>query len=123
MDMKAKIQSKEEINLASNIALWSIMNVTFLPVIAFIVLLTKLGKVKANSLAQRHLFFAIKLNIIAGFALVFVTILMLLFGGFYSGWTWVFVISYFVLVHTIFIIFSVWALIRAWAGNDVMART
>mgnify|MGYP000244676791 CR=1 FL=1 len=122
MNLQAKIQSKEQIQHASNIALWSILNLTFLPVLSFIVLLLKLNKFTVNSLAARHLKFAFKLNLVAGAALILVSILMILLGGFNSGWTWVFVITYFVLVHTIFIVIAVWALIRAWAGNTVFKQ-
>jgi hypothetical protein len=119
VNLQARIQSKEQIKQASNIALWSILNLTFLPVFAFIILLMKLNKCRANSLSDYHLKFAIQLNLIAAAALIFVSVLMIFLGGFNSGWTWVFVITYFVLVHTIFIVFAVWALIRSWSGNKV----
>jgi hypothetical protein len=119
VNLQARIQSKEQIKQASVIALWSILNLTFLPVLAFIILLFKLNKCDANSLSDYHLKFAIKLNLIAAAALIFVSVLMVLLGGFNSGWTWVFVITYFVLVHTIFIVLAVWALIRSWSGNKV----
>lgn len=122
MNLQARIQSKEQIGQASNIALWSILNLTFLPVISFIILLIKLGKCDENSLSDYHLKFAIKLNLVAAGALIFVSVLMILLGGLNSGWTWVFVITYFVLVHTIFIVIAVWALIRAWAGNTVLNK-
>lgn len=122
MNLQSKIQSKEQIKQASNIALWSILNLTFLPGIAFILLLMKLNKCDASSLSQYHLKFAIKLNLIAAVALILVSILMILLGGFNSGWTWVFVITYFVLVHTVFIVIAVWALIRSWAGNKVFQQ-
>lgn len=82
----------------------------------------KLNKFDKNSLSDSHLKFAIKLNLLAGAALILVSVLMILLGGFDSGWTWVFVITYFVLVHTIFIVMAVWALIRAWAGNTVFNK-
>lgn len=119
--MKPHLRSrdKEQIKQASMITLLSLLNLTFLPVIAFIMLISQLSRVRKASLAKHHLIYAIKLNIIAGVALILVSLLMIGFGGFNSGWTWVFVITYFVLVHTIFIVIAVWALIRAWAGNKV----
>lgn len=122
MNLQSRIQSKTQIKQASNIALWSILNLTFLPVIAFIMLLLKLNKVDDNSLSDCHLKFAIKLNLLAAGALILVSILMIILGGFNSGWTWVFVITYFVLVHTFFIVMAVWALIRAWAGNTIFSQ-
>ena len=108
-----------EIKQASNITLLSLLNLTFLPGIAFIILLLRLKKTLKNSFSYYHLLFAIKLNSLAALALIVVSLLMIFLGGFYSAWTWVFVITYFVLVHSIFILFAVWALIRSWAGNKV----
>lgn len=122
MNLQARIHSKEQIKSASTIALWSILNLTFLPGLAFIILLLQRKKHGAKSLSNYHLKFAIKLNLSAAGALIFVSVLMILLGGFNSGWTWVFVITYFVLVHTIFIVIAVWALIRAWAGNKVFSK-
>ena len=59
MNLQARIQSKEQIQQASSIALWSILNLTFLPVLSFIILLFKLGNVDKNSLSDSHLKFAI----------------------------------------------------------------
>jgi|VirMetMinimDraft_7_1064189.scaffolds.fasta_scaffold00534_10 hypothetical protein len=122
MNLQARIQSKEQIKSASTIALWSILNLTFLPGLAFIILLLQRKKHDTNSLSYYHFKFAIKLNLSAAAALIFVSVLMILLGGLNSGWTWVFVITYFVLVHTIFIVIAVWALIRAWAGNKVFSK-
>lgn len=122
MNLQARIQSKDQIKHASSVALWSILNLTFLPILSFIILLLKLNKFDKNCLADLHVKFAIKLNLIAGTALIAVSLIMILLGGFDSGWTWVFVITYFVLVHTIFIVMAVWALIRAWAGNTVFSK-
>lgn len=119
MNIHLRTKDKAEIKQASVITLWSLLNLTFLPGIAFIMLIASLSKVKKARLAKHHLFFAIKLNVIAAVALILVSLLMILFGGFNSGWTWVFVITYFVLVHTIFIVIAVWALIRSWAGNKI----
>ena len=108
-----------EIKQASNIALLSLLNLTFLPGIAFIILLLRLKETSKTSFSYYHLIFAIKLNLFAVTALIFVSILMIFLGGFYSAWTWVIVITYFVLVHSGFIIFAVWALIRSWSGNKI----
>ncbi len=110
---------KDDIKQASRVALFSILNLTFLPVISFIWLLLKFKESKDKGIVYYHIIFAIKLNLIAAVALLLVSLLMIAFGGFYSPWTWVFVITYFVLVHTIFIVLAVWALIRAWSGNEI----
>ncbi|MDD1823355.1 hypothetical protein LRP52_14235 [Photobacterium sp. ZSDE20] len=117
--MRTLIQTndKQELKSASNIALLSLLNLTFLPVIAFIFLLMKLKQFKKQSFAYYHLQFAIKLNLIAAIALILVSIIMISLGGFNSGWTWVFVITYFVFIHTVFILIAVWTLVRSWSGH------
>lgn len=117
--MNFKKYDKEQIEQASAIALWSLLNLTFLPVFSFIVLLTKINKCTTESFAAYHLNFAIKLNLAAAAALILVSTLMILLGGFNSGMTWVFVITYFIFIHTVFILIAVWMLVRAWAGNKM----
>lgn len=117
--MNVRKYDRKQIEQASIIALWSLLNLTFLPVISFFVLLTKINKFTAESFAAYHLNFAIKLNLAAAVALILVSGLMLYFGGFNSGMTWVFVITYFISIHTAFILTAVWMLVRAWAGNKM----
>ena len=111
--------SEEQTRLASNIAMASILNLTFLPGFAFLWLLFKIKKMDNQGLAHYHLFFAIKLNLLALVCLVVVTGLMIVFGGFNSAWTWVFVITYFTFAHTVFIVLAMWALTRAWSGKRI----
>lgn len=116
-------ESTEEEKTASRAALASFLNLTFLPGLSFIWLLiqrkTLIKNEQANLIAIYHNFFAIRLNLIAGFFLVVVTALMVLLGGFNSAWTWVYVISYFTFVHSVFILIAVWALTRSWSGKKV----
>ena len=105
----------------SNAALASLLNLTILPGIGFIWLLMIYQKTKQQSTPEAidsyHAKLGIKLNLIAAAALFLVSALMILLGGFHSPWTWVYVISYFTMVHTIFIVFAIWALVRAWSGE------
>ena len=111
--------SKSQLNNASNAALASILNLTLLPVLGFIALLLLYKKTEAKQIDRYHVLLGIKINIIAAIALFFVSALMILFGGFNSPWTWVYVISYFTIVHTIFIVIAVWALVRSWSGDKL----
>jgi len=107
---------KQQIKQASHAALASILNLTFLPGIAFIWLILALKKMPATSIGYYHAMLGIKLNLVAFVMLGVVSVLMVIFGGFDSAWTWVYVITYFTFIHTIFIILAVWALTRAWSG-------
>ena len=106
-----------QLNLASNAALASLLNLTILPVISFIALLLIYRKTQPDTIDRYHALLGIKINIIAAAALFLVSALMILLGGFDSPWTWVYVISYFTIVHTLFIVFALWALVRAWSGD------
>jgi len=117
--MNVNKYDKKQIKQASIIAMWSLLNLTFLPVISFIILLNKINKFAANSFVAYHLNFAIKLNLAAATALILVSALMILLGGFNTGWTWVWVITYFISIHSLFILLAVWMLVRAWAGNKM----
>ena len=112
---------KNELQLkrASNAALASLLNLTILPVISFIVLLLIYIKTQPDTIDRYHAILGLKTNIIAATVLFLVSALMILLGGFNSPWTWVYVISYFTIVHTIFIVFALWALVRAWSGDKL----
>ena len=112
----ATVIDKEQIKQASDAALASLLNLTFLPGIAFIWLILAINKMSPTSIGYYHAKIGIKLNLIAFFALCIVSMLMIMLGGFDSAWTWVYVITYFTFVHTVFIILAVWALTRAWSG-------
>ncbi|PCI52432.1 MAG: hypothetical protein COB45_12890 [Gammaproteobacteria bacterium] len=107
---------KQQIKQASNAALASILNLTFLPGIAFIWLILAIKKMPPTSIGYYHVKLGIKLNLVAFVALAVVSALMIILGGWNSAWTWVYVITYFTFVHTTFIILAVWALTRAWSG-------
>ena len=111
--------TEKQIQNASINSMASILNMTFLPGLAFIYLLIKLIQSDKNTIGHYHARFAIILNLAAGLSLITVSALMIILGGFDSAWTWVYVITYFTMVHTGFIIVAVWAMIRAWSGQKV----
>ena len=108
-----------QLKRASNAALASLLNLTILPVISFIVLLFIYKKTEPNTIDHYHATLGLKINIIAAAVLFLVSALMIFLGGFNSPWTWVYVISYFTIVHTIFIVIALWALVRAWSGDKL----
>ncbi len=114
-----KSQDQQQLKNASNAALASILNLTLLPVISFIALYLIYKKTTPNNIDHYHAVLGIKINIIAAVVLFLVSGLMILFGGFNSPWTWVYVISYFTIVHTAFIIIALWALVRSWSGDKL----
>lgn len=121
-DITAPSSDTAEIRLASNAALASILNLTFLPVIGFVILLWLYKRTAPGGIGRYHVVLGMKINIAAAVALLLVSALMILLGGFNSPWTWVYVISYFTLVHSIFIVLATWALVRSWSGDRFTNR-
>lgn len=117
--MKSTNKQKQQLKNASNAALASLLNLTFLPVISFIFLLLIYKKTQAGNIDHYHAKLGLKINIIAAIVLIVVSLLMIVLGGFNSAWTWVFIITYFTIVHTGFIVLAVWALVRAWSGDQL----
>ena len=111
-----------QLKQASYAALASLLNLTALPIISFIWLLFIYKQTQAETIGRYYAILGIKTNLAAAIALIIVTGLMLLLGGFHSPWTWVFVISYFVFVHALFILFATWTLVRSWTGKK-LSRT
>lgn len=109
--------SKIRIKRASKAALAGLLNLTFLPIIGFIWLLLIAKTVDANEIDDYHVKLAIKLNIFAAIALLLVSGLMLAFGGLNSVYTWVYLITYFTLVHSLFILGATWAMVLSWTGQ------
>jgi len=117
--MTLKKTDELQLKHASNAALASLLNLTILPVISFIALLLIYRKTEPDTIDRYHALLGIKINVIAAAVLFLVSALMILLGGFNSPWTWVYVISYFTMVHTLFIVLALWALVRAWSGDKL----
>jgi len=114
-----KTNNEQQIKRASKAALASLLNLTFLPVIGFIWLLLIGKTVDKDQIDHYHVKLGIKINLIAAFALVVVTGLIIMAGGLDSAYTWIYVINYFTLGHTMFIVTATWAMVRAWAGQKL----
>ena len=113
--------NNDEVQLkrAANSALLSLLNLTALPVISFILLLALYKKTQVGSIDRYYVILGLKTNIAAALALLLVSALMIGLGGFDSPWTWVYVISYFVFVHAMFILFATWTMVRSWTGKKL----
>jgi len=114
-----KTENKIQQKRASYAAMASLLNLTFLPVVGFLWLLFNLSRTAKNGIDHYHIVLGIKLNLTAAASLFAVSALMLYLGGFDSAWTWVYVITYFIMVHTVFIMIAVWAMVRSWSGQKL----
>lgn len=109
----------KQLKRAFHAALMSLLNLTVLPVLGFIVLLRLYKKTAANTFDHYHARLAIKLNLLAAIALILVSGLMLVVGGFNSPMSWIYMVSYFVTIHALFILIATWALVCALAGDKL----
>ena len=99
--------------------LWFLANLTVLPVIAFVMLLKKRRSIKQQSeFIYKHYRQAIWASIVAGILLALVSIVIAILGGLSNPATWVVLIIYFTLCHSLFIILGVVGLSRASAGKE-----
>lgn len=94
-------------------------NLTFAPVLAFIVLLWLhfSRAAETSALAACHLRQAITASIWAGVLLVLLNAVILLLGGYRSPYTVVTLILYFFSAHTVLILLGMAGLARAFAGQ------
>jgi len=96
-----------------------LVNLMLAPGLAFalLVLLYLLKHKDADSLALNHLSQTVGVSVIGGVLLVLIIALILLLGGFDSGYTWMVVILYFTFIHSSLIFMGVFGLVRALNGQ------
>ncbi|MFK5985433.1 MAG: hypothetical protein QM479_08395 [Pseudomonadota bacterium] len=110
---------KKTISRASTAAAASLLNLTLLPVLGFIWLLLIKSRTTKNNIDYYHVMLGIKINLIAAATLFSVSALIILSGGLDSVYTWIYVILYFTLVHTLFILTATISMIKAWSGKKL----
>lgn len=94
-------------------------NLMLLPGLAFLILLAYWWRHRADAppLGRCHLAQTVSASLWGGMLLVFINLLVILFGGYDSPNVWLFVILYFTLVHSTFILLGTLGLARAMAGK------
>jgi len=96
-----------------------LINLLLLPGIAFAVLfwLWLRNKASAPALARQHLKQTTFVSLYGGILIVALTGLFLLLGGLHWEWTWVLVIMYFTCIHSTLVMFGMFGLAKALAGQ------
>lgn len=94
-------------------------NITVLPVFSFVILLFLYNKTNRDqhSMSIQHYRQSILANIVAGILLIAMSTLILVLGSFDSIYTWMWLILYFTCIHSMLILFGVFALIKAQTGQ------
>ncbi len=96
-----------------------LVNLMLLPGLAFLILLGYWWRHRADAppLGRCHLAQTVSASLWGGVLLVIINLLVILFGGYDSPSVWLFVILYFTLVHSTFILLGTLGLARAMAGK------
>ena len=114
------IQTDTEINNRSSFAhMLFLLNITVLPVIAFIWLLINYSKIGEadNKTVIHHYRQSIIANVMSGILLVIVSAGIVFGGGLDSPYMWMWLILYFTSIHSLLILLAVFAYFRAKAGR------
>jgi len=117
--MKILEPTTQEIQIASTAATLYLLNILLLPFAAFVLLLVLYQRQRhhVSTLVQCHLIQALRASVCAGLMLILVSAGILLFGDLHQVGTWIFFILYVLCVHSVFILFGVFALTKALAGK------
>jgi len=96
-----------------------LLNLTFLPVIAFIILLKMRNQLNSESTAleKSHIKQTINASIWAGILMIGINGLILFLSGINNVWTWVYIIIYFTSIHSALILFGVIGISKAQGGH------
>ncbi|PIP79839.1 MAG: hypothetical protein COW84_08515 [Gammaproteobacteria bacterium CG22_combo_CG10-13_8_21_14_all_40_8] len=107
-------------DLAAKIALFSLLNLTLLPLIAFSYLLVLTYRQTTQPyltiFEKYQLKFGLAINLIAGFALFGLSLVIFYLESIQPAVRWALIISYFTLFHSLFILTAVWNWSRARMG-------
>jgi len=97
-----------------------LLNISLLPIISFIVLLWlyKSDKIQDSIFCRSHYRQSILANLFAGIFLIIVSFLFLSFGDVNSAYTWIWLILYFTLLHSLLLLMGVLALVKARTGQS-----
>lgn len=94
-------------------------NLLLVPGVAFLVLfwLWRKHKDSAPPLARQHLKQTTFVSLYGGILIVTLSAAFIALGGLYWEWTWVLVILYFTCIHSTLVLFGMFGLSRAMAGQ------
>lgn len=94
-------------------------NLLLLPGIAFAILLWLWlnNRDTASPVARQHLKQATFVSMYGGILIVSLTAIFITVGGLHWEWTWVIVIMYFTCIHSTLVMFGMYALAKAMAGQ------
>lgn len=113
------VEDENAIRQATWVEALYLLNISFMPVIGFIIILLLRWKWadQGHALVRSHITQAINASIWAGVLMLGINGAILLISGIDNIWTWMYVIIYFTSIHSALIIFGVIAISRAQGGR------
>ena len=108
---------KPDNKLASTFQILYLTNMTIFPIVSFLILISFYfaAKKNFNELALGHFKQSFVASVFSGILLILTSGLILTLGSWDSVYTWMFLILYFLCIHTVLILFGVLGLIKAFA--------
>ena len=96
-----------------------LVNLMLAPGLAFVLLLLLywFNRGRADALAMNHLSQTVGVSLVGGALIVVASTVILFLGGLDSGYTWMVVILYFILIHSSLILMGVMGLVKAMDGQ------
>ncbi|MDQ7048846.1 MAG: hypothetical protein Q9M92_04595 [Enterobacterales bacterium] len=96
-----------------------LLNISLLPVVAFVLLLIlyKSPMTQSSNFCRHHYRQSIVANLFAGVFLLVVSLMFLYWGDLHSAYTWMAIILYFTLLHSVLLLLGVLALVKARSGK------
>ena len=96
-------------------------NLLLIPVVPFLVLLSLYLKYRNNveSLAFNHIRQTFIASLWAGFFIVIVAVIFYFFSTVSEAVTWTIIITYFTCIHSLFVMYGIYGLAKAMAGQEV----
>ena len=117
--------NSEEHQKHTNIAILAetlfLANLLLIPVVPFLVLLSLFLKYRnnADSLAFNHIRQTFIASLWAGFFIVVVATIFYFFSTVSEAVTWTIIITYFTCIHSLFVMYGIYGLAKAMAGQEV----
>lgn len=114
IDNNESVDPKERKVAITSQALY-LLNISVLPIVAFVILMVvySMNKAKVHGNGLLHLKQAIVGSVVAGILLVIVSVIIMLIGSFDSPYTWMVLVLYFISIHSALILYGVFAFIKA----------
>lgn len=114
-------ENQKNTNLAILAETLFLSNLLLIPVIPFLVLLSLFmkHKIQPDSLAFNHIRQTFIASLWAGFFIVIVAALFYFLSNVSAAATWTIIITYFTCIHSLFVMYGIYGLSKAMAGQKV----